>query len=239
MINHPVMGAERKSVRSISKRWLCSLVENSAPSQFVAQRVPSGATVLPNPFDDEIFYPPKVEARSYDAVFLGRLVPFKGVDILLKAVAIWRQSRPDVRVAIIGDGPQLERLQQLNSDLGVTENLSFLGELTGDALAQVLRSSKSLVAPSRGEEAFGITVIEGLACACYVVTSGRGGLREAGGDTALHFSADDSRQLAEALEAACNRYGEQGPNIAGLDGVAKYRKHAVAREFLTTLEGMV
>ena len=101
------------------------------------------------------------------ALFVGRLVPYKGVETLLRAL-------PDVQVAlaVVGDGPLKRRLERLARDLGVTDRVWFLGRATDDDLAAWLESADMLVLPSvTRAEAFGLVQLEAMARAKPVVST--------------------------------------------------------------------
>jgi glycosyltransferase involved in cell wall biosynthesis len=64
---------------------------------------------------------------SFLAGFIGRLAPQKRVDDLIFAVETLRQTRPQLKLMLVGDGPQRERLEQFTRDVGCTEHVRFLG----------------------------------------------------------------------------------------------------------------
>jgi glycosyltransferase involved in cell wall biosynthesis len=106
----------------------------------------------------------------YDAVFLGRLHPSKGIFDL---VSIWQQvqrMRPSARLALVGRGDQrtAEKLQEQIVAANLTENICLLGFLETPAAIDVLRRSRVFVFPSR-EEGFGIAILEALASGLPVV----------------------------------------------------------------------
>ena len=96
------------------------------PSQiFVANEYPGVlySTVRPKPF----VLPGLGGARRI--LFLGRLVPIKGVDVLLRAFLSVRQSCPEASLVIAGDGPDRQQLQRLSEDLGIEDCVLFCGEV--------------------------------------------------------------------------------------------------------------
>jgi len=108
------------------------------------------------------------EERS-DVIFAGRLIENKNVDFLIKAVDLVVKKFPDLRCTIIGDGPERENLEKLTSNLGIKNNIKFLGSSEDhDELISHLKSSKVFVLPST-REGFGIVVIEANACGLPVV----------------------------------------------------------------------
>ena len=91
-------------------------------------------------------------------------------------------------------------LQQMARDLGVADQVTFLGILTGEKLVETLNRHRIMVVPSRLAEPFGVVALEGIACGCLLVGSKLGGLGDAIGSCGLTFSNGDSDELAGCLE---------------------------------------
>ncbi|WP_103528482.1 glycosyltransferase [Streptomyces sp. SM12] len=89
---------------------------------------------------------------------LGRLVPGKRFDVLIRAIA----QLPDAVMVVAGSGPERDRLTRLAAHLGVTERVRLLGDLPGDEVPALLAAFDVFVSPSR-EETFGLAVLEALA----------------------------------------------------------------------------
>jgi glycosyltransferase involved in cell wall biosynthesis len=108
-------------------------------------------------------------SKIYDIIFAGRLIKEKNVDVLIKAVALFKADFPEIRCCIVGDGPEREVLVRLADELGVRENVDFAGFQEYEALIAKIKTSKVLVLPS-SREGFGMVVIEAFACRVPVVT---------------------------------------------------------------------
>ena len=92
------------------------------------------------------------------ALFVGRLVSYKGVSTLVQAM-----TRVDGRVVVVGDGPERKRLEWLARDLGVATKVSFVGAVEDSTLAQWYERCSVYVQPSISEsEAFGISMLEAM-----------------------------------------------------------------------------
>jgi len=131
-------------------------------------------------------------------VSVGRLAWEKGFDALLRAARLLRHEMPDVRVIIVGDGPERTRLEDLSARLRLASTVRFAGRV--DDVLPWLRSADVVVAPSRSEGQ-GIAVLEAMAAGRPVVASAVGGLRETveHGVTGLLTRPGDPRDLASAL----------------------------------------
>ena len=133
--------------------------------------------------------------------FAGRLIPGKGVDILLRACAELR-TPASWRLDVAGDGPLRGSFETLADVLGIAHRVRFLGWV--DNMPSFWTGCRIAVVPSyEWVESFGLVAIEAMASGLPVVASRRGGLAEvvADGVTGRLFEAGDSHQLAVALEA--------------------------------------
>ena len=100
-------------------------------------------------------------------LFVGRLVPYKGVDVLLRAMRGLEAS-----AVIVGDGPLREDLQREADALGIADSISFRGTLSEEALAELYRTCDVLVLPSTtAAEAFGLVQVEAMARGKPVVST--------------------------------------------------------------------
>jgi glycosyltransferase involved in cell wall biosynthesis len=125
---------------------------------------------IPNGLDFSHISSLPAASKGADVVFAGRLLSHKNVDLLLRAVALLARSRPDVSAAIIGEGPEKERLLALSKKLGIERNVSFIGFFpTHDDLYRFMHASRVLSLPS-SREGFGIVALEANACGLPVVT---------------------------------------------------------------------
>jgi glycosyltransferase involved in cell wall biosynthesis len=134
------------------------------------EKVGVRAEVIPNGIDFEHIAGVRGSGEESDMVFAGRLVKEKNVDLIIKAVRILKDSIPDVKCMIIGDGPEKQALVSLSEQLGVRENVVFKGFLEDhDDVIAFMKSSKVFILPST-REGFGIVVLEANACGLPVVT---------------------------------------------------------------------
>lgn len=107
-----------------------------------------------------------------------RLVHRVGLDKLLMAVAIIKPQIPDIWLAIAGKGPLQEVLQQQATDLGLNDNVKFLGFLPDDQLPIAYQAADLSVMPSQSLEGFGLAVLESLACGTPALCTPVGGMPE-------------------------------------------------------------
>lgn len=134
--------------------------------------------VIPNGVDARIFQPvPDWPADGGYVLFVGRLVPQKGVDVLLRAFAVVLRRCPDSRLVIVGDGDLELYFKRVARYLGFPDRVSFHQWQTGSALVELYQQALAVVIPSYYEP-FGIVALEAMACGRPVVASRVGGLEE-------------------------------------------------------------
>ena len=138
--------------------------------------------------------------RVVDITYVGRLVPEKGVDILIKAVNNLCKSFSGLTVKIVGDGTSMDQLQKAVIDAKLSANVTFTGKLDHDAVKRVLLTSKILVLPSR-KESFGLVLLEAANAGCAVVATATGGIPSIieNGVNGLLFDIEADEQLEEHL----------------------------------------
>jgi len=118
-----------------------------------------------------------IHAHEKLVLCVGRLVPQKGVEYLIKAVPLIAQRHRDAKFIIVGDGWLKSHLEYLARSTEHGGKISFTGFISDSELAALLMSADVLVVPSIYEP-FGIVAIEGMAAGVPVVATQIGGLSE-------------------------------------------------------------
>lgn len=109
-------------------------------------------------------------AEQSDLIYAGRLISHKNVDLLLKSVSILKKTFPEIKCTIVGDGPDMQLLQDLSRKLDIAGNVNFKGFIEShDDMLALVKSSKVFVFPST-REGLGIVLVEANACGKPVVT---------------------------------------------------------------------
>jgi glycosyltransferase involved in cell wall biosynthesis len=166
-----------------------------------------GLEVIPMGADLTGLFTPGSEARAtHELLFVGRLVPKKGGEVLIRALAIVARQNPQVRLRIVGNGPERAALEQLVGDLGLSGHIEFVGALPQTALPQAYRHCTALVFPSvvaadNDQEGLGLVLVEALGCECPVICSDLEATRDvvAHGVTGLHYPPGDHNALARQM----------------------------------------
>jgi phosphatidylinositol alpha-1,6-mannosyltransferase len=157
---------------------------------------------------------------------VARLVPHKGVDVALEALARLAPSRPGLRYAVAGEGPDRERLEARAAELGVADRVRFLGGVPEQLLPAVYAAAAIYVGLSREEgrevEGFGISFVEASASGLPVVAGRAGGVPDAvrDGETGILVDPRDPGAAALAIQRIleepdlARRLGETGRRAA-------------------------
>ena len=155
--------------------------------------------------DSEVIYPP-VDVTGFALelnkegfyVTASRMVPYKRIDMIVQAFA----GMPDKRLVVIGDGPELRKIQAAAAG---AKNIELLGYQPFEVLRSHLARARAFVFAA--EEDFGILPVEAQACGTPVIAYGQGGVREsvvAGGDRPTGVLFED--QTAADLQRAVQRF---------------------------------
>ena len=134
--------------------------------------------VVPNGVDITSFCPaPGWPSDDGYILFVGRLVPQKGVDLLLRAFGVLLHRCPETHLVIVGDGEQELYLRRVARWLGIFHRVKFVNWQSGEKLVDYYKRAQVVVAPSYYEP-FGIVALEAMACGRPVIASRVGGLEE-------------------------------------------------------------
>ena len=154
--------------------------------------------------DRHCFTPRTDQERAPAVLFVGRLVEKKGVEYLVRAMAVVQRQRPEVSLVVIGDGPLRSHLQSLADQLAV--RTQFLGQQPPEQVRRWMNQVQvfcgpSIVARSGDAEGFGMVFAEAQAMGLPVVSFATGGIPEAviHGETGLLSPEKDTAQLSRDL----------------------------------------
>ena len=144
-------------------------------------------------------------AERQNLVFVGRLAAVKGVPILLESMAQLKQTNPNARLTLVGDGPERPMLEKMAADLGVSDVVNFVGYKSQAEVRTYLQQSDVFVLPTFAE-GLPIVFMEALAAGVPVVSTqiaGHSDLVEQGKSGYL-VSPGDNLSLTQALKTLLN-----------------------------------
>ena len=138
------------------------------------------------------------------ALFVSSLWHYKNCDGLLRAWALARPGLGDRQLTIVGPGRNEKYVAQLHSlaaDLGITQDLVFVGGVPLEETVHFYRAADVFVYPSLNET-FGLPILEAMACGCPVVTSNTTAMPETAGGAAVLADPTDPASIARAIVEA-------------------------------------
>ncbi len=161
--------------------------------------------VIPNGIDLPVAQGPETKAGLRRLLFLGRVHPTKGVELLLEAWGACHRSHPDWELVVAGPGEAdyVETLRHLSSQAGL-ERISFPGAVYGVAKDEMYRSAELSVLPSHSES-FGMAVAEALAHSIPVVVSRETPWQDVEKIGCGRWIERDARKWAEVLRELMGR----------------------------------
>ena len=184
---------------SVYSRAACVIPVSTRLADRMAELgLPGHRRVLPNPIDTGVFRHTTPDlTRGHRLITVARLTQVKRLDIMLRALAAL--TRPDVRLTIIGGGPDESALRQLVVTLGLTGQVELLGHLDRSSIAREL-SRASAACLSSDVENLPVAVIEALCSGLPVLATRVGGLAElVGPGDGLLVPADDVPAFAAGI----------------------------------------
>lgn len=171
-------------------------------------------SVVPCGVDLKLFTPDGdrlPRGRAHRILSVGRLVPRKGVDLVIEALALLdKRDVTDIELEIVGGpggsdssvlDPEIQRLTQLATQLGVADRVHLRGRLTQNEMPAMLRSADAVVC-APWYEPFGIVPLESMACGVPVIAAAVGGLIDSvvNGVTGMHVPPRDAEALAATID---------------------------------------
>ena len=186
--------------------------------------------------DPALFRPVRQRAvRPFTLGYIGRLVPEKGLDVLLTALA---QLKGAWQLRIVGGGPQRQDLEQQAAALGIHQRITFVAQVPSTQMPAQYHQLDALVLPSltrnNWKEQFGRVLVEAMASGVPVIGSDSGAIPDVVGEAGVIVPEGDPHALADAIRRLRDESGRQA-HLAqlGQQRVQTHFTHAqVARQTL-------
>jgi glycosyltransferase involved in cell wall biosynthesis len=190
---------ERRIAPRLYRRSSIVTLSESSRSEIVEmlRLRPERVTVAP-PGVDERYSPGGQRSATPLVVAVGRLVPVKRFDSLLRALAPLKADQPDLEAVIIGEGYERSALEAVRAELGASEWIHLPGRVGDDELVDWYRRAW-VVASSSQREGWGMTLTEAAACGTPAVATNIAGHADAVVDGESGVLVDDVDQLSGAL----------------------------------------
>jgi teichuronic acid biosynthesis glycosyltransferase TuaC len=161
---------------------------------------PVDTAVVYNGVDPQVFTPSNPEPVPAVILSVGNLIPIKGHELLLRALAVIQHRHSDLSWEIIGEGAERTRLEKLSRQLGLAEKVRFLGRQSRSEVAEAMRRCTIFALPSR-YEGLGCVYLEAMSAAKPVIACRGQGIEEViqHGINGWLVDPDDLEGLTEAL----------------------------------------
>lgn len=145
-------------------------------------------------------------------LFFGRLSVEKGVDTLLRAFDATLPSLPqDMRLVVVGDGPDADEVKAIASSVGCASRIEFAGYQTGEALQTYVEKASLAISSSRWRENMPYSIVEAFAAGTPVIGTNIGGIPELvdEGKTGFICEPGDVPSMADAISRGTSAFLEQ------------------------------
>jgi phosphatidylinositol alpha-mannosyltransferase len=202
---HRWYGPYRRLLDPLMRRVRTRLAVSDAARRTVARHFPGDYEIVPNGIELARFRQPSSRPSDMPAdrrhvLCVGRLEPRKGVGRLIEAMATVEREVPDVRLVVVGDGPDRAQLEAAARAAEV--DVLFTGHVSDEALPAYYLAADVVCSPALGDESFGIVLLEAMAAGRAIVATRIEGYAEllAGAGSARLVEADDPVALAREIK---------------------------------------
>lgn len=196
-----------KTLNRVYHEAAMTVCVGNAQAQFIREEFGVEVDVIPNFTSEKKFTKknsPAAGAKKFTFVSLCGMDLYKGIDVLIDAIACWAPDPDCVRFVLGGDGKDLVELKRRAERLGISNLIAWVGQVDRTDINEFYEQADAFVLPSRSES-FGIVYIEALAKGLPIIATACGGpediVTEVNG---LLVSVDDVQGLASALSRMLN-----------------------------------
>lgn len=228
------------SVKQLTKKYLPFIdkyiVLTTEDKKLLDQYLSLNTVIIHNPLSFKSSK--KTNLKNKRIVFIGRLVPMKGIEDLIESFSKLSYHYPEWTVSIYGDGPHRKVLEKLITNKGLIERVFLEGQTS--EVSQVLIKSDLLVLPSRWE-GFGMVILEALECGVPVIAYKSSGPceiieNEKNGLLIENSNIDELTLKLESLMADEKQLEDL--SMYGIQSVKRYYPQSIISEWKKILEGV-
>lgn len=149
-----------------------------------------------------------LKRKPNELLFVGRLVPKKGVNFLIDAFSLLIKQYPEVKLKIVGFGPEESKLKAQTNQLNLNHAIEFVGALPQEELPKLYQTTSIFVAPfiradNGDQEGLPVALMEAIGCGCPVVVGQVDGIEDLLGDD-IHDIAINPKNVNEINQAIIN-----------------------------------
>lgn len=193
--------AENATAMTVVSQAMKDYLEQMSIQSKILEVIPMGVE-LQHRFTPDL----NLQRLKNELLFVGRLVPKKGLNFLLDALAILVKERPELRLSIVGFGPEEQALKQQVTQLNLEKNVFFLGARSQDQLPVLYQQATLFVAPfvradNGDQEGLPVALMEAIGCGCPAVVGHVQGIEDLLGEdmTAIAVNPHRPQELVTAI----------------------------------------
>ena len=155
-------------------------------------------SVIYNGIDTKQFMPGNNKKKKQRLITVSRLIERKGIRHLIIAMQKIINKESDVELLVVGEGPGKKLLEALSKNLGVENNIRFMGRVKHDKLPALYKKSKIFILPSL-HEGMSNSLLEAIASGLAIITTDTGGSKELVKDNGIIIRKKSSDDIAKAV----------------------------------------
>lgn len=201
---------------------------------------PEKVIIIPNIVDiDRFSITGNKRSNKFTFFSLAMLTHKKGMDILLKAFEEVTKNKSNVELVIGGEGPEKTKLEKLADELGISDNVKFIGKLSREEVIKNMNMCDCFVLVSR-HETFGVVFVEALACGKPIIATASGGPDDiVNEDNGYLVPVEDVGKTAEAMNNVIDDYRRFDPQVIRKDCIDRFSEQAVVSRLSDLYENMI
>ncbi len=188
--------------------------------------------VIPNIIDEQRYLPTPPSEKKFTFLSLCNLDKRKGIDILLRGIALLNTSSSRIQFWIAGGGNEEKALHELAQQLGVEKYVQWLGYADRDRAPNLFQKCHAFVLPSR-HESFGVVYAEAIACGKPVIATRCGGPESiVNNSNGILVPKNDPKALASAMEKMLEEWDNYSPQTIRKTFEQRFSKPVVAEQLV-------
>ena len=177
--------------------------------------------------------------HNFQFVTTGSLIYRKGFDLLINAFAASGLAEQGIKIVIIGDGEESERLQKQISSFSLNNNIILAGQKSKPDIVKILCDSQAFILPSRSEN-FSVAVLEALSVGLPVIATICGGIKECINEkNGILVPVEDTQALCAALKEMYLNYSKYDMNYIMTDYQNRFSSSVIAKQLTDIFETVV
>ncbi|GAA0083809.1 glycosyltransferase [Clostridium sp. CTA-7] len=196
--------------------------------------------VIPNIVDIEKFNINKNTIKeNFNFISISHLKENKNIDLTIRALYKVIKVYNNVKLTIVGDGPEKQNLIDLVNKLGISENVEFVGAVSREELNKYINRSNAFVLPSK-YETFGIVYIEALSCGIPIITTKCGGPEDFyNEDIGYMIESEDEDILKDVMIEMIENINRFDPNTLRKYVESKFSKKVISNKIIAVYKDIL